>query len=205
MNDIDAWLKFPQLRHWYNKLWLSEQLRYTCGPGGVPVPYHGVWIHRPIINLEGMGLGTKFDVISPKEKGIVPPGSFWCEVFEGVHRTIDYRWSPSGRWVQENCFVGWKTSGGQFYKWTRDKFEFTLPHFFWELSPCKKINVELIGDKIIEVHQRGNPDPVEYDEFIPVWGEVLQWKDKYSDHTYVESFEDCEGQLSPPRLGFFCK
>ena len=33
----------------------------------------------------------------------------------------------------------------------------------------ERINLEYIGDKLIEVHLRGNEDFVNNSEFIPVW------------------------------------
>ena len=108
-NDVDAWNEFHKYSKWYNKLWLSERLRYECGPAGVRVPTKGTYIVRPIYNLLGMGLGAKYMFLSPdyKENQILP-GHFWCEKFEGFHYTIDYEWAHlgDGQW-------GWK----QLYCW----------------------------------------------------------------------------------------
>jgi len=43
-----------------------------------------------------------------------------------------------------------------------------LPGIFKEIT-APHINIEIIGDKIIEVHLRHNTDPVMHDEFIPIW------------------------------------
>ena len=85
-NDVDAWSIYPRFTSWYNKLWLSERLRYKCGPAGVRVPAKGTYIVRPIYNLLGMGLGAKYMFLSPDYKeNQIPPGHFWCEKFEGFH------------------------------------------------------------------------------------------------------------------------
>jgi hypothetical protein len=58
------------------------------------------------------------------------------------------------------------------------------------------INIEIIGKKIIEVHLRGNPDPVMYDEFWPIWSEGQQ-RPKMS-YVRIPDKEDHIG-----RLGFY--
>jgi len=56
MDDLEAFELYPQYRHWYNKLFLSIVLGYTCGFD--TIPSSGRWIIRPIQNLVGMGLGA---------------------------------------------------------------------------------------------------------------------------------------------------
>ena len=48
------------------------------------------------------------------------------------------------------------------------------------------INVEMIGNKVIEVHFRDTPDP-DYDELIPVWNDDQQVVDIYGKlgYTYI--------------------
>mgnify|MGYP001284431473 CR=1 FL=1 len=84
----DAWLKYPQHHIWFNKLWLAEQLGYDCGPASVPVSKSGKYIVRPIYNLRGMGLGTYVTELHPNTVDDIQPGYFWCEYFEGTHKTV---------------------------------------------------------------------------------------------------------------------
>ena len=73
----------------------------------------------------------------------------------------------------------------QFFRFIKEPLydEITLPHFFHDLSEIDIINIEMIGDKIIEVHLRSNPDP-EYDELIPVWKDKSIDKEFYFEQGY---------------------
>lgn len=168
--DIAAYAAYPKDRHLYNKLALSRILGYECGTG--VIPRSGVWIVRPIINLEGMGLDA---VIRHYEAGAaIPEGMFYCEVFAGRHITIDYV-RENGVWTQRSTFEGFNTPGNliQFSRWTRVVFPYTLPTMLRSVE-ADHINIETIGGMIIEVHLRGNPDPVMYDDFWPIWSEGQQ-------------------------------
>lgn len=54
---------------------------------------------------------------------------------------------------------------------------------------------------VFKVILRGSPDP-QYDEIIPVWSSDPFELDGYR---YVESYEDCDGYLDNPRLGFYVR
>jgi hypothetical protein len=64
----------------------------------------------------------------------------------------------------------------------------------------------MIDNKIIEVHLRGTPDPVEYDELIPIWNDtpecvVNELKTMYN---FIHS-EDKVLNSEFYRVGFFVK
>jgi len=202
MNDDDAWLKYKHHHKWFNKLWLSEKLGYVCGPSGVKVPKEGWYIHRPIYNLSGMGIGTERKWLMPHDVD-VRPGYFWCEKFEGEHLSIDLEWSYAGPpfWNVVSCYEGIKRDCQRFDMWVKREIEFQLPHFFCELSDVGIINVETIGGNIIEVHLRTSPDP-KYDEIIPVF---LGEEKNISGYKWIESYEDADKLLDPPRLGFLVR
>ena len=75
-----------------------------------------------------------------------------------------------------------------------------------------EINVEFIEDKIIEVHLRKSPDP-EYNHMIPVWESDEMFRvgnhkrDHYELHGYkwIESYDNANGYIDDPRIGFFVK
>ena len=73
MTDEDQYKKYPRHRNFFNKLWLAEQLGYVCGPAGVDVPKPGVYVVRPIMNLDGMGAGARVCLLytspSPRDRG----------------------------------------------------------------------------------------------------------------------------------------
>ncbi len=153
----------------YDKLILSRKLNYVCGPAAVPVPHPGKYIVRPITNIDGMGYGAKFVDIKKHTDNvkIIPPGYFWCEIFTGKHLSIDY---VNQR--QKLCVEGIRPDNAPIYKWSQwKKSDDNVPFpQLLDLLPYPKINCEFIGDKLIEVHLRGNPDfEHDGDYVIPVW------------------------------------
>lgn len=202
-DDISAWNKFPHHRLWFNKLWLSEQFGYTCGPGGVAVPKEDTYIVRPIYNLRGMGAGAEILTIHPNNIELVPPGYFWCEVFYGDHYSIEYKWE-NNNWQMISAFQGINSKENlyKFQKWIRKSIEYQPPNILDVLQDCEYINLEIIDNKIIEVHLRRSPDP-NYNEIIPVWeGEDIQTPQGYQ---WIQSADDADGFIKEKRLGFFVK
>jgi hypothetical protein len=190
--DIEAYAAYPTDRHLYNKLALSRILGYRCGTGVIPCS--GTWVVRPIINLEGMGLDA---VIQHYEAGDrIPEGMFYSEVFTGRHITIDYV-REGGVWMQTHTFEGFNTPDNliQFSRWTRVFYPYRLPILLQSVQ-ANHINIEIIGGKIIEVHLRGNSDPVMYEDFWPIWSE-RQPRPKMS-YVRIPDKEDHIG-----RLGFY--
>jgi hypothetical protein len=90
--------------------------------------------------------------------------------------------------------------------WKRVSPEIHLPKKLDELWDCDSINVEMIDGKIIEVHLRGTPDPVEYDELIPIWSDTPECvvDELKSLYTFVESRDRVLNSVVS-RLGFFCR
>lgn len=68
------------------------------------------------------------------------------------------------------------------------------------------INVEYIDDKVIEVHFRHSLDP-QYDVLIPVWKGSEKNVDVFKQlgYTFIESYDDADGFIERPRLGFMVK
>lgn len=207
LNDSQAYQQFYGHRKWYNKLWLSERMGYAAGPAGMRPPVPGRYICRPICNLNGMGLGATFMYVSTGDE--LPPGHFWSESFNGVHRTIDFE-NNDGVWNQSRCSIGIKSTTNSFVfdRWVRDNdFDFDLPQFFDDILihqysyKIPVINIELIDDKIIEVHLRGSPDP-DKDIVIPIFDreKISEWK--RMGLNWVPDPEDAGGWLHTPRLGF---
>lgn len=168
MSDHDAFRLHPKDRLWYNKLFLATKLNYNVGIGSIPKA--GRYVVRPIINLDGCGLGAKIGYY--KKGDPVPFDYFWSEVFTGRHITIDY-FKVDGIWEQSHTFEGFKTDPEnlqQFSHWQRVDYEYKLPDLFDSIG-SNLLNIEMIGGKIIEVHLRHSTDPVNYDFFIPIWSE----------------------------------
>lgn len=193
-----AWLKTDPEDLWiFDKLILSKKLGYTCGPAGVDVPHDGMYIVRPCVNAVGLGLSTAINWLTVEGwTDHLQPGTFWCEIFEGDHISVDYEWGNPILSVQgfkpEETFVKWD-------KWIKVEHTHEIPEILKPISKkYRYMNCEFIGGKLIEVHLRRNPD---FDfgntEFIPVWrGQDINPPDGYS---YVECPE------ANKRIGAFIK
>jgi hypothetical protein len=198
----------PEVRAWNNchpddlwifdKLLLSKKFTYSCGPGCVPVPAAGFYVVRPVMNLYGMGAGAEVKWLTPEDSSAVPPGYFWCEEFKGRHLSIDY--DRNG--VQLSCVEGLRRSNEPLYRFSEwrvvdDLREF--PSIMKNLAGTYEFyNVEMIGDKIIEIHLRQNHDPIEND-FEVCW----ENDNRRQNLTLLVNREDADGYLPEKRLGFY--
>lgn len=172
----------------YNKLQLSNVLGYNCGPVGVRVKRPGTYIVRPSINFIGLGMGAQFIHIEDLTDHL-PPGHFWCEVFKGNHYSVDFEHGRIVRVTQGihgDDITKWE-------KWIAVKKDFAFPHVLWQFKDKPNVNCEFIGNKLIEVHIRKNPDfSYNNNVFIPVWeGDVIDVPDGYR---YVEC-SDVNGRI----------
>lgn len=198
-DDESAWRAWPKYRIWYDKLWLSDRLGYKCGPGCVDIPKPGYYMVRPITNLYGLGAGAKIQYLSDGYS--VPPGYFWCEVFEGEHVTQDLKWQ--GEWKPTRTLVGDKVDHSRFARWRREDRAIPLPGWFDELAEVGHINIESIGRNIIEVHLRLNPDP-DHSELIPVHADDLPVPPS-DEYRWFPDQDNGDGFAPNHRLGFWYK
>ncbi len=181
----------------YDKLILSKKMGYVCGPTGVDVPEDGFYIVRPVTNIVGLGIGAYEQYLTVEGwTDHLQPGTFWSEIFEGDHLSIDYEWGEPILNIQgfryPESFVRWK-------KWIKVEQTVELPDI---LKPIAKkyqfMNCEYIGGKLIEVHLRKNPD-FDFDnvEFIPVW--------EGQDTTPPEGYRYVECPEYNQRIGAFVR
>jgi hypothetical protein len=171
LDGNDEWENIHPSDLWvYNKLFLSRVLEYTCGPVGTTVPQPDFYIVRPMVNLLGMGRFARKEWIE-KHTDQFHPGEFWCEIFKGEHLSVDFHQQKA-----ELVVVGTRDENDPYYKWKKwekidQKVEF--PEILKDLKGTYDwINCEFIGDKLIEVHFRRNPD-FRYGNSlaIPVWSD----------------------------------
>lgn len=154
----------------YNKLFISRVLNYKCGPAGTTVPSPDHYIVRPSLNLLGMGRLARKEFLE-KSTNHLHPSEFWCEIFTGPHLSVDFRNKNS-----ELVVLGTKDDDDPYYKWKKwekidENVEF--PEILTNLrGNYEWINCEFIGNKLIEVHFRRNPN-FRYGNnvAIPVWDE----------------------------------
>ena len=173
-----------------DKLILSRKLGYKCGPAGIDVPEPGWYVVRPCVNALGLGLGAKKKYIV-EETMDLDYGSFWCEWFEGRHLSVDYKYGK-----QILCVEGFKSKNTftKWDKWVKTDDQIPLPKILNTLADRYiYINCEFIGNKLIEVHFRYNPDfEDDISEFIPVWeGEDISPPPEF---TYIE-YPDIHGRI----------
>lgn len=186
MNDQKAWEKYPKYRYFYNKLDLSLRLGYEAGPACVPIRCTGNYIVRPIYNLYGMGVGAHKifidikDAKSMEDHDLIPPGYFWCEEFKGIHYSVDFKRSGSPKnsifyWEPYSAMIGEKDKNDLtlFKSWVKiDQMDFTVPYFCNDIE-VDNLNIEYIGDKVIEIHLRTGNN-IMYNlpmgtKLVPVW------------------------------------
>ena len=192
----DEWNQIHSEDLWvYNKLILSRVLGYTCGPIGTSVPRPDFYILRPSMNLLGMGRYARKEYIY-KYTDCYHPSEFWCEVFEGDHISVDYQNKE-----QKLTVLGIRDEMNPLYKWDMWKkvdYEMPFPTILNKLKgEYEWINCEFIGNRLIEVHFRQNPD-FKYGNSVA----IPVWNDSYSIDSEDYRFIDDKDYL---RRGFWIK
>lgn len=161
IDDAQAWCANPRHRWVYDRLLVASALGYRGGPAGVdpePGDYPVIW--KPITNLHGMGKGA--EVLEACD-GVYRPGFMWSPRFLGRHISIDAMveqgqivWSAAAQGISTgpDCFVLWVL--GSVYPAEFDTLKrFVLLHLHDYTGP---LNVEFVGNWIIEVHLRLTKD-----------------------------------------------
>ena len=209
-DDFDAWKVYPKLRHWYDKLWLSMKLGYSCGPCGLPIPKEGHYVIRPIYNLRGMGLAAEYRFCERGWRGGAP-GLFWCEAFTGAKLSLDLMPAPHEGWFIKRAYQA--HGGGLGVPWRWERKNKLCGETYYDGSALKElhaahipINIETVGGNIVEVHLRHSPDP-DAKFLYPVSTDFPKKPDNIEEHgdnaRFVLDHDDCDGYLTPPRLGFW--
>jgi hypothetical protein len=176
VSDCDVWSQCPSDWLWiYDKVIIARKQHLLAAPAGIPVPRDGEYIIRPITNLRMMGRGAKLMFIHKGNDAVVPDGFFWSEVLEGRHISVDFHWGQQSLAVE-----GFRDNPerlDRFNRWIKVSDRFDFPAMLRGLeTKTPWINVEYIGDKIIEIHLRYNDDFANHDsdEIVPVWrGETV--------------------------------
>lgn len=166
ITDGDAWLAYPSLRPWFNKLSLALKQNITAFPVGVDCPKRGTYICRPAYNLLGMGRGAEIvELRKDQSTDAWPLGHFFQPWLKGDVICIEAQ-----NRIDTSIAVG-----------LRDKLEFTKWRFSYEhgnnamdilntrlpmlaqklnimIKPPEYVCFEKINTTIIDVHFRLNPD-----------------------------------------------
>ena len=157
--DSDAWQWYPAQRWIYNKLAVALSQGLDAGPHGTPPPHFPVF-SKPIVNLKGMGVGSRVLKSQADYDAHYAPGHFWMTLLDGRHVSSDVavvRGEP--RWWRH---VTGKPAG-------EGTFDYWIIHAEPDASieePCGAwieknlpgytgmLNLETIGGTIIEAHLR---------------------------------------------------
>ena len=157
--DGDAYLWYPRYKWLYNKLAVAESQGLPCAPHGIDPPSFPVF-SKPIYNMRGMGAGSRVIRSLKEYKQAQRPGHMWMELLQGEHISTDVavvegeaRWSRHSR--------GIAIGDGMFDYWIVEAARRTTLETYIEqwiatnlAGYTGMINIETIGDRIIETHLR---------------------------------------------------
>ena len=176
VSDCDVYDSCPPQWLWiYDKLVVARRQGIMAAPAGISVPRPGEYIIRPITNIRMMGRGASRQWLDPNDDYLVPDGFFWSEILQGPHLSVDYHWGQQKLTVQ-----GFRENTARldrFSRWCRVDADRPLPAMLHDLKYYQEwINVEYIGDHVIEIHLRYNDDFANHDadEIWPIWPESSQ-------------------------------
>jgi hypothetical protein len=157
--DSDAWQWYPAERWVYDKLAVALSQGLHAGPHGTPPSRFPVF-SKPITNLRGMGIGSRVLASQADYERHYTPGHFWMTLLEGRHVSSDIavvggepQWwrHVTGKPAGEGTFDYWivhaePEPGIEAYcgEWARRHLA----------GYTGMLNVETIGEKIIEAHLR---------------------------------------------------
>ena len=158
-DDIDA-NRFNPLHRWiYNKMLIARSQGIECGLHDV-APRHYPVFSKPIINLKGMGIGSRVLRNAGERQLHCKPGHFWMTLLSGEHVSSDVA-VVAGRSVWFRHTLGIPAPGGTFDYWViqaaaRAALERYCGRWIHRhLSHYTgMLNVETIGGRIIEMHLR---------------------------------------------------
>ncbi|TLY62695.1 MAG: hypothetical protein E6K48_04185 [Gammaproteobacteria bacterium] len=157
--DPDGYQWHPGERRIYDKLFVAESQGLACAPHGVTPPEFPVF-SKPIINLRGMGLGSRvLRDLSDYERHLTA-GHFWMTLLEGEHVSTDVA-VLEGRTMWWRHCRGTPAIEGTFDRWLiedgrRGQLEAYVGAWVARhlADYTGMLNVETIGARIIEAHLR---------------------------------------------------
>jgi hypothetical protein len=157
--DADAWLWYPAERWVYDKIAIAQSQGLDAGPHGVPPPRFPVF-SKPMVNLKGMGVGSRVFDAAADYKANLTAGHMWTTLLQGRHISSDVavvagvpRWwrhvtgAPGG----EGTFDFWMVHAAKdpvIEDYCGTWIKRHLPGYTGIL------NIESIGGRMIEVHLR---------------------------------------------------
>lgn len=171
--DSAAWEANPAHRWVYDKCLVAQTSNILAAPLGVDPPADAhILVVKPITNLWGMGRGAR--LMHPAAI-VYEPGMMWSEVVQGRHVSVDMRLDPHRRRVEwQATSVGSPSETfGRFDMWEliSGRLPETATAEAWALAHLRDYagccNIELIGNRVIEVHLRLTQDWLEAGVYGP--------------------------------------
>jgi hypothetical protein len=157
--DCDAWQWYPAHRWVYDKLAVALSQNLDAGPHGVEPPRFPVF-SKPIINLKGMGVGSRVLQTAADYERYYAPGHFWMPLLDGRHVSSDVALvDGEPRWWRHA--TGKPAGEGTFEYWTvhaEPDADIEAHCGAWAQKNLAgytgMLNLETIGGTIIEAHLR---------------------------------------------------
>jgi len=174
--DSDAWQWYPAQRWVYDKLAVALSQKLEAAPHGVAPPHFPVF-SKPIVNLKGMGVGSRVLHSAADYERHYRPGHFWMPLLDGRHVSSDVvvvagapRWwrHVTGKPAGEGTFDYWTVHAGPDQEIEQRCGAWIAAHL---AGYTGMLNLETIGGTIIEAHLRfADQWP---DLYGPGWVEAL--------------------------------
>jgi hypothetical protein len=174
--DCDAWAWYPAHRWVYNKLTIALSQNLDAAPHGIAPPHFPVF-SKPLINLKGMGVGSRLLRSAAEYERHYAPGHFWMTLLDGRHVSSDIAVvNGVPHWWRH--VTGKPAGEGTFDYWTvhaEPDAEIEAKCGAWIEKHLAgytgMVNLETIGGTIIEAHLRfADQWP---DLYGPGWVEAL--------------------------------
>ena len=157
--DSDSWNWYPRHRWVYDKVAVALSQGLEAAPHGVSPKGFPVF-SKPIVNLKGMGVGSRVLHSAEDYTEHYAPGHMWMALLEGRHVSSDVAvldgqpvwWrhatgTPGG----EGTFDYWTVRAGADAQIERQAGGWIAGHL---AGYTGMINLETIGGRIIELHLR---------------------------------------------------
>jgi hypothetical protein len=157
--DCDAWQWYPAHRWVYDKLAVALSQNLDAAPHGVEPARFPVF-SKPIVNLKGMGVGSRvLRTVADYERHYAP-GHFWMTLLDGRHVSSDVAVvDGESRWWRHA--TGKPAGEGTFDYWTvhaEPDADIETRCGAWVQKNLAgytgMLNLETIGGMIIEAHLR---------------------------------------------------
>lgn len=157
--DCDAWEWNPSHRWVYDKIAIAQTQSLEAGPHGVTPPFFPVF-SKPIVNLRGMGVGSRVLRDEAEYRRHYAPGHMWMRLLEGRHVSSDVAVEDGvPQWWRH--VTGVPAGEGTFDLWTVHAavdaaIETRCGDWVREnlAGYTGMLNLETIGGTIIEAHLR---------------------------------------------------